>query len=83
MKLFFTFVRPTLSPSGEIIARISLVFVSAALPAEAAENQTIQQRLEKLETNACRLNTKDIKLKRNISCKGRISQGPEWAFLIL
>ena len=32
----FTFVSPTLSPSGEIIARISLVFVSAALPAEVA-----------------------------------------------
>ena len=30
------FARPTLSPSGEIIARMSLVFVSAALLADVA-----------------------------------------------
>ena len=34
--IFITLVSPTLSPSGEIIAKISFVFVSAALPAEVA-----------------------------------------------
>ena len=34
--IFLTFESPTLSPSGEIIAKISLVFVSAALLAEEA-----------------------------------------------
>ena len=39
------FVRPTLSPSGEIIARISLVFVSVALLAEVATTKTMYFRL--------------------------------------
>ena len=34
--IYITLVSPTLSPSGEIIAKISFVFVSAALPAEVA-----------------------------------------------
>ena len=34
--ILLTFESPTLSPSGEIIAKISLVFVSAALPADKA-----------------------------------------------
>ena len=37
---------PTLSPSGEIIARISLVFVSAALLAEVAATKPASFRLQ-------------------------------------
>ena len=41
--IFVTFESPTLSPSGEIIAKISLVFVSAALPADkAARNMKVK-----------------------------------------
>jgi len=42
---FLTFVSPTLSPSGEIIARMSLVFVSAALLAEVAVTKQTSFRL--------------------------------------
>ena len=44
-RFFLTFVSPTLSPSGEIIARISLVFVSAALLAEVAATKPASFRL--------------------------------------
>lgn len=43
-EIFLTFESPTLSPSGEIIAKISLVFVSAALLAEeAARNMKVKK----------------------------------------